>query len=134
MFYRISAFLLSAAVLTGCGGDSGPRKVAVSGTVTFDGKLVDSGEIVLRPATGNDPAGAGQIVAGKFECMVTPGTKKVYITAWREVGGPKEGLETGESGGESEQYIPTIYNDESELTTEIAADGSDDVVFELQAE
>jgi len=134
MIYRISACVLSTVILAGCGGDTGPRKVSVAGTVTFNGEPLESGEIVLRATSGGDPAGAGQISAGKFECKVTPGSKTVSITAWKEESGPAEGLETGEAGGVSEQYLPATYNDETTLTAEIGDDGNSDLVFELKAE
>ena len=48
-----SAVLLTAAVLAGgCGGDAGPEKYTVTGTVTYDGKPIPFGDIVLQPKTG----------------------------------------------------------------------------------
>jgi len=120
--------------IAGSGGDTGPRKVSVSGTVMFDDEPVPTGEIVIRPASGSDPTSGGQITDGKFECMVTPGSKNVSITAWRDVEGPAEGLESGESGGASEQYIPSKYSDETSLTAQIGEDGTSDLKFELTSE
>ncbi|MDA0285652.1 MAG: hypothetical protein O3B13_22285 [Planctomycetota bacterium] len=82
-FYSsLSAALPFAATLlllfvTGCGGggDDGPPRFRVSGTVTFDGKPVPAGTIYFQPAAGNKgPAGLAAIVKGKFDTSSGKGT------------------------------------------------------------
>lgn len=53
----------------GCGGDSGPRRYQVSGTVTFNGGPVPTGTVTFEPdvAQGNrGPAGYADIVNGRY--------------------------------------------------------------------
>lgn len=76
-----SAALLLAlplALLVGCGagGGTGPKRYAVSGTVTFAGKPVPKGSITLEPnaESGNSgPGGGAEIVNGKYNTGVEKG-------------------------------------------------------------
>jgi hypothetical protein len=67
--------LCAAAVVvaTGC-GDGQTGRVAVQGTVTFEGQPVAWGSIALRPAPGTSgPAAGSEIVDGKFEIPASAG-------------------------------------------------------------
>jgi len=65
-------FLLGALVcccLSGCGGDDGLSRFALSGTVTYDGKEVPAGGLSLMPdaAKGNTGPGTAAVIEdGKF--------------------------------------------------------------------
>jgi len=56
--------ILITAALCGCGGNNGPRRYQVSGTVTYDGKPVVKGFIYFSPdvENGNDGPGGGAII------------------------------------------------------------------------
>lgn len=116
---------LGIATLAGCGGvDDAPVTVTVTGTVTFDGKPLPTGEIIFRPADGSGRADAGSIKDGQYTLECTLGGKAVTITALREVPGVAvQELETGEVGGEVEQYIPEAYNDRTMLRAEVTESG-----------
>jgi hypothetical protein len=135
--HRIStiAFSLCLAALVGCGGvDDAPPTVAVTGEVTFDGSPLPSGEIIFRPADGNGRADAAAIKDGKYSLECTIGDKAVTITALREVPGVvAQELETGEVGGEVEQYIPETYNDRTTLTADVTESGDNTFNFPLEA-
>lgn len=66
----LAASLLAALAATvGCSGDAGPRRHAVRGTVTFQGKPVPSGEVTFEPdarAGNKGPASWGEIRSGKY--------------------------------------------------------------------
>ena len=68
-------------VMVGCGG-GGIKKASVVGTVTYEGKPLESGVISFTPAAdikGGGTAG-GEIVGGKFSVPdVTPGKNTVTI-------------------------------------------------------
>ena len=58
------------AWVTGCGGDGGPKRFHLSGTVTFNGKPIPAGSIVFQPDTakGNSgPQGVAEIRDGKYD-------------------------------------------------------------------
>jgi hypothetical protein len=116
---------LGIATLSGCGGvDDVPEMVTVTGTVTFDGKPLPTGEIIFRPADGKGRVDAASIKDGQYTLECTLGGKAVTITALREVAGVAvQELETGEIGGEVEQYIPETYNDRTMLRAEVTATG-----------
>lgn len=57
-------------VLAGCGGDGGPGRYDVSGTVTYNGQPVPEGVIQFRPDSSkknNGPAVNANIVDGKYD-------------------------------------------------------------------
>lgn len=68
----IAASLL-IMVIAGCGGDSGPPRYDVSGTVTYNGQPVPEGVISFRPdgSKGNEgPAANANIIDGKYDTSV----------------------------------------------------------------
>jgi hypothetical protein len=67
---RSLLFVLLVAV-AGCGGNDGPRRVAVTGTVTRDGAAVEVGSVAILPDEGQSGPGAiaavGAVEGGEFE-------------------------------------------------------------------
>jgi len=62
--------VLAAVLAAGCGGDGGPGRYRVRGTVTFDGKPVPLGYISFAPDTsqGNRGPGSGAPIRdGSYE-------------------------------------------------------------------
>jgi len=121
-------FVLACALATvGC-SDGGPSREDVSGTVTFDGQPLESGEILFFPAGGGGTPEGGTIAGGKFEFQATAGAKRVEITATREEGGPAaDGLPNYVS------FIPPRYNSQSTLTQTVEVGSANSFVFELSA-
>lgn len=128
--------LLASALLAGCG--STPR-LPVSGTVTLDGRPLESGYVVFRP-TGKTPgptAGA-EIVDGRFtierEDGPFAGDFRVEITAQRPSSRQVVDPETGRATTALEQYLPTRYNQQSELNATIPAESAKELRFALSSE
>ena len=95
----------------GCGG-SGRKTTPISGTVTLDGQPVPEGSITFFPDPKEYDAEVAQIKDGEYDLRVTPGKKRVEITASRTVPGKK-----GPYGEDViEQYIPPQYNAKTTLT------------------
>lgn len=66
------AAVLAAAMLPlgGCGGQSGPARYDLSGTVTYDGQPVPAGEVVLEPDGSKGNTGPGSLATirdGKYQ-------------------------------------------------------------------
>ncbi|PQO44862.1 hypothetical protein [Blastopirellula marina] len=125
--------LLIAAALTGC-GDSGPKRYAVDGTVTYEGELLPEGEIIFFPSEEGGTPDAGPIKDGKFSFRSLPGEKKVQITAARQhptktIPGPTPDVRMPAM----EQYIPERYNTATELTANVDPLGELTYTFELEA-
>jgi hypothetical protein len=81
--------ILTAATFIGCGDDSGlPTRYPVSGTITYNGKALEQGNINFAPnGPGGRPAG-GNIINGKYslttqdaEDGAVPGEYKVSVVA-----------------------------------------------------
>jgi len=134
------AVFLTAGVLAfavGCGG-SGIERVEVSGTITLDGKPVESGSVLLIPLEGGPTAGKA-FTGGEFHIAESdgpsPGPYRVEITAFRGTG---EMIPDGDFPDKleerQEQYIPARYNDQSELEVQIAAEGENHWDFRLESQ
>ncbi len=73
MAKSIFQYLLIAAAcvcLLGCGGDKGPKRYRISGTVTYQGEPVPMGTVMFEPdsSAGNSgAAGSAAIKDGKFD-------------------------------------------------------------------
>jgi hypothetical protein len=111
-------------IITGC---SGSELVEVAGTVTWEGKPVETGEIIFHPVDTSVTPSAGRIRGGAFSFMAKPGKKRVDIQAVRKTGqrDPKEGFEI------TELYIPERYNSETELEVDVTHDGDNHFEFAL---
>jgi hypothetical protein len=117
---RTASVVCGLLVLAGC-GDGGPKRLPVSGTVSFDGTPIAKGEILFT-APGQAPD-AAPIVDGKFTAQVQPGKKRVEIRASKQVG-------ESDMGPIMEGYIPARYNESSELEADITA-ARQDLEFKL---
>jgi hypothetical protein len=85
--------VLAVAFAAGC-GESGPKRYRVSGTVTFNGQSVPSGEIVFTPDTAQQnsgPQGTAQIKDGKYDTGAAGGIGVVGGPMVIEVTGIKNG-------------------------------------------
>ena len=122
---------LLALVCLGCG--SGSRQ-AIEGTVTLDGQPLANGEITFIPEEGTKgPTAGAEIVDGKFAIPTARGTFagkfRVEITASR-VGNQKVvGHLRGETGYAYEQFIPSKYNNASQLKADVNADAENHFDF-----
>ncbi|MDZ7620203.1 MAG: hypothetical protein U1E05_24650 [Patescibacteria group bacterium] len=119
--------MLLALFAAGCGRSDGRRPM--TGSVTFNGQPVESGEIIFRAADGARASDAGQIVAGRYALRASEGKKRVEITAMREVQTTQAA--SGEPPVSFKSYIPAKYNEKSELTIEVTAGGPDTHDFTL---
>ncbi len=99
----------------------GPRKSAVKGKVLFQDKPLADGVIVFLDSTGDPPRRYGSgIVEGVYECDVTPGEKRVEITAMVV----PTGTQKPDPGSNMKQIIPNKYNLKSTLTVTVSEKAS----------
>ncbi|MBR5244001.1 MAG: hypothetical protein IKW13_07190, partial [Thermoguttaceae bacterium] len=108
-----------AFVLVGC-GPKGPKKVAVSGTITVDGEPIDVGAVKFDSLDGGMSDGC-KIKDGKFECEMTTGEKKVVVTAASKVVGqfePDPVLNPGVMADQVESMDLTVFKQEQKITVE----------------
>ena len=129
--------LWACAALCGCGQDG---RQALEGTVTVDGKPLGEGDIVFFPQPGTlGPTAGGQIVQGHFsvapEGGTLAGTFRVEITATRKTGEQvKDPTLDNALVDRYEQYLPTRYNQQSELTAEVTETGPNRFEFPLSSQ
>ena len=72
----VGAFTLVA----GCSGDG---TVRISGKVTVDGEIVETGSIAFAPADGKTSVEGAEIINGEYSAKVPPGDKIVRIRGMR---------------------------------------------------
>jgi hypothetical protein len=118
--------LLSFASLAGCGG-SGRDSIPITGTVTFDGQPIPTGNITLMAADGKIAPDAGSIVNGHFSFSAKAGLKRVEIQAER-----MGALDPEMKSPNRIQYIPAKYNAESTLSADVSAT-STSFTFDLRS-
>lgn len=118
---------LLALFVAGCGRSDG--RYPVTGSVTFGGQPVESGEIIFRATDGAKASDAGKIVDGRYTLRASEGKKRVEITAMREVKTVQAA--SGEPPVSFQSFIPAKYNQKSELTVEVTAGGPNTHDFQL---
>ena len=123
--------LLGVVLLCAMGCNSSQRDVVVTGNVTYQGKPVETGEIVFADATGSAPSAHSQIVAGKYELRTLPGKKQVRITATRETGKMLEGG-MGAQVPERVDLIPAQYNTSTTLSANVEPGANPPLDFKLE--
>jgi hypothetical protein len=124
----LSAVAIAVVLFAILGCNKEPR-TAVSGTVTFDGQPLPAGQIVFEP-TSAGRLGIAQISNGAYNMPATQGPTAgkyvVRITANRPSGRKTKtggGRDTKALVDQHEQFIPGKYNEQSQLTTEVAGEG-----------
>jgi hypothetical protein len=109
--------LLTALALAGCGGSD--DRLAVSGTVNFNGSPLDQGSIQFIPTGPGGTPGGSVITDGKFsiprERGLRPGKYRVVISSGQP-GTKAAPAMPGESGPPAKERIPAEYNARSEQT------------------
>lgn len=122
----VSVAWLALVAQLGCGGSN---TIEVSGLVTYDGEKVESGQISFTPLDGAGPPEADVIENGQFSMQATPGMKRVQIRASRPL--PPERQTSPEMGLLYEDFIPSIYNEESTLSADVNKSGGREFEFHL---
>lgn len=99
-------------VLPGCaGGDQGPKKFKVAGTVKVDGAPLPDGYVMFEAEDGQTASAAGKVRDGAYSFESLPGPKKVIITASRPTGRTEEEDNPGAGAIPiMEQYLPEKYS------------------------
>lgn len=64
--------LFSVLLASGCGGPEGPKRFAITGTVTREGQAVDNGNIQFTP-TGGGPSTMSSITDGVYKFTAQSG-------------------------------------------------------------
>lgn len=123
----VIAFLCLVLGVIGC-NSGGPPMCRVTGTVTFDSKQVDDGEIIFVPMKEGVSPDAGPIKNGQFDLMVKEGPAKVQIRASREVLGKRTDM-----GALYEQYIPERYNAQTTLREDIVSGAPNRFEYALES-
>lgn len=134
----IAAIILTALVSGGC-ARRGPERAAVSGKITIDGELAESGAIRFVPAKGTSgPVGGAEIINGRYaidaDKGLLMGRYKVEIIINRKTG---KKIPMPYPGGqeyvdEIRNVAPPKYNSASILLAEIKP-GKNIADFELQS-
>ncbi len=109
--------VLMSGFFVGCSGESGPRRVAVSGTVTVDGKPIESGIIRFLPTGKNGgPPASVMIADGHYslssEMGPIPGFYQVLIAlSPKTTGGKMSGTvetPTGRNEWQQQTAVPDL--------------------------
>lgn len=123
--YRSTPVILAATILVLAGCQKTVTKVAVSGTVTFDGEPVEDGQVAFEPLAGGEME-FGVITDGKYSIPSEFGLKSgkylVRITADRNAHKKAERTSfttEDDSLDIYEQFLPARYNTGSQLKVEI---------------
>ena len=134
-FGAIAAAAVTFAALSGCGSGGEDDLVEVSGTVKLDGVPLEKGLIRLEPVDGKGPSAAAPIANGEYTAKVTPGDKKVSVSAKKPVEGPAGNTKAGGAHGSAptKEMIPAQYNTQSKLTLKVGPGGQDDAHFDLKS-
>ena len=133
-------FLLALLTVAGC-RDTGPQRVAVQGSVQFDGRPVSDGSIRFIPLEGTPgPESAAPIVDGKYELDVEggPPAGKLRVEIRQGATIPPD-MTNDNSAASQKKYqipqnkIPPQYNESSSLSVEAVLGKSNTFDFDLKA-
>ncbi len=139
---RQSLLLLTAAALTGCGGDG--KLAPVSGTVKLNGKPVADVEVMFQPVAGESvnapgPAAVGVTDAeGRFTAKVI-GEQKAGATVGKNQvmfsgrAAAEDFSEDGTKRGKPAVAIPPRYSLDSKIFFEVPKGGTTSADFDLKS-
>lgn len=123
--------MLGLVGLTGCSQPTtvGPAKMIASGNVTWNKQPLAKGQVVFVDSEGDSPRTyGGEINNGRYQFEVTPGKKRVEISA-REA----QGVST-DPGANLRELIPPKYNTKTTLTAEFVKGKEAPVNFDLTSD
>jgi hypothetical protein len=135
-----------AAVLVpfmiGCGAPEGPERIALSGTVKFDGNHLPAGVIRFLPAGGTQgPATSATIQNGRYEFTKKDGpilgAHRIEIEATEYLGFAMDDEAAFAANIQQNRRalpknpVPDIYNRQSTLNADVAVEGPREFNFEL---
>ncbi len=137
--------LLLAGVSLGCGGSGSYGLAPVSGVVTLDGAPVAQAEVVFQPVGGEDNPTPGpssmsradaegryQLTTIRNEPGAVVGKHRIVITTPRP---PQAGdSDSGFTAPVHKEVIPARYNNDTQLTFEVPAGGTNEANFELTSD
>ncbi len=137
--------LFAAEMVTGCGGDQGPARAAVCGSVSLDGRPLASGMIRFIPTGANiGPAAAATITGGVYELPQAAGpvigAHRVEIEATDYYGFAIDDeaayvTNVEQKGGRLPlNPVPPIYNRHTMLTAQVTAEGENQFDFQLSSQ
>jgi hypothetical protein len=127
MRHRFLAAAFFLGLLVGCGSGE-PSTYRVSGTVSWQGRAVEDGDIIFTPKDGGAAPRAGKIAAGSYELRAASGQHRVEIFATRESGQPDPVM----NAKPRDQYIPAQYNSQSTLSAAVQAGDANQIHFDLK--
>ena len=118
----ICLFIGLGLVISTTGCDKSVKRRAISGAVKLDGKPIDKGQIQFVPVKGGPSAGT-DIIGGQYK-LEGPrgpgiGQYKIEITAYRPGKPGQIDAVTKQREMEMIQYVPTKFNENSELKRDI---------------
>ncbi|MFO0819224.1 MAG: hypothetical protein U1A77_14855 [Pirellulales bacterium] len=132
----LSVVTLALAVVVfgvGCGPKDpvGPKLVPVKGTVTLDGKPMESGDVIFT-APGNAHTSSFEVKGGAYAGQAAPGENKVAVMSYKQ----GEAVQMGDQkfGGEKVNFIPAKFNHQTTLTAKVAEGGANEFNFEVTSE
>jgi len=116
--------LVVLSTLLGCGGSN---RGAIEGSVTLDGKPIESGAITFRPTGETKGATAGgEIKNGRYAIPAKSGpmvgTNRVEISAWKQTGRMVPAALGDPHAGMKPEVVEAVaprFNVNSELTVKI---------------
>ncbi|MBN9122237.1 MAG: hypothetical protein J0I06_24375 [Planctomycetes bacterium] len=128
LFLRFFAGLMLVGLSFGCGGSGS----SVSGTVTFNGQPVESGNINFIPADGKGAPVGGEIKGGKYTVRnVTPGKNKVVVTAYSSGEGTSS-MDAGIQAAKSGKHEGVAANSEGNSQVHDISSGSSELNLTLR--
>lgn len=125
----IFCFILLALSIEGCFHGTDSNESEVSGFIKLDGKPLPEGTITFISADNTTHSAQGKIQDGEYVVTVPVGKKRVEIHASRWTGKPYKKYDIMET----EQYLPAIYNEQSQLTADVKPAEDVQINFELDS-
>ncbi len=129
----ISLALAFVVFGVGCGPSepAGPKLVPVKGSVTLDGKPMESGDVIFT-APGNVHTASFEVKGGAFSGQAAPGDNKVAVMSYKQ----GEAVQMGDQkfGGEKENFIPAQFNHQTTLSAKVAEGGANEFKFEVTSQ
>jgi hypothetical protein len=121
-FAPLRELFLLAVCLAGCTAE---KAASIRGKVTLDNEPAASGSIEFLPTAGTGKKAAAAIDHGLYSIPATdklpPGSYRVKISWRKPTGRQIPSADPGIMSDETREAVPTRYNTESTLTTEIAS-------------
>ena len=126
---RLGILIFSLAATFGCGGDTGPARIAVTGSVDLEGRAAGDGRLTFLPEVAGLSTASTRVTGGRYAFNTSDGPAAGVYTVGYEPDVQASGGGGGKQSPTSRTTLATAYVARS---IQVVADGTPNINLDME--